>query len=417
MTQTINGIDHVLYLDPYTSTRWNVTNTHIDLYLSDPDILCGPAAIPATRRVGHGGLTKVASDPVWFINKANGKYQVPPVSNAAYGGTISIYANFSHDLANGSLMRYYWLSYAKAGTSTFTPIDTTLSDYRASIVTPPHNFPSPCAGAAASGPTAGMYEVRDREHYWLEEGLGGGGRTAFGTRPRPSWTKAPTSCAWKCSTRRATRCPPCNTRTTRATAPACRPPSHPSSPGTTTSAHGQQAADVRPDHPGQQRMRRDRLAAPQSAELPCDAEQENGRVNSWILEYVKGINLTRHTLGSATYNAGTSPVSVDVNGNAMVAGVTSTCAFALLLRAWSHVRGDLASTTTARRPTPSPSSAASAADPPVLTLANEARAGSPGAVRPAARPLSVAGSPCDKKKWCLLARQAPFSLLWAELSD
>ena len=63
-------------------------------------------------------------------------------------------------------------------------------------------------------------------------------------------------------------------------------------------------------------------------------------MNSWILEYVKGINLTRHTLGSATYNAGTSPVSVDVNGNAMVAGVTSTCAFALLLRAWSHVRGD-----------------------------------------------------------------------------
>ena len=42
VTATINGIDHVLYLDPYTSTRWNVTNTHIDLYLSDPDILCGP---------------------------------------------------------------------------------------------------------------------------------------------------------------------------------------------------------------------------------------------------------------------------------------------------------------------------------------------------------------------------------------
>ena len=80
------------------------------------------------------------------------------------------------------------------------------------------------------------------------------------------------------------------------------------------------------------------------------AEQENGRVHSWDLKYVKGIDPTRIALGSAEYPAGQSPVDVDVNGNVMlVEPVTpsnptgqlqSTCAFALLLNAWLHCRGD-----------------------------------------------------------------------------
>ena len=41
VTQTINGVDHVIYMDPYTSTRWNVTTAHINLTLDDPSIVCG----------------------------------------------------------------------------------------------------------------------------------------------------------------------------------------------------------------------------------------------------------------------------------------------------------------------------------------------------------------------------------------
>jgi hypothetical protein len=344
VTQTINGQDHVIYLDPYTSTRWNRTNAHIDLYLDDPDILCGPGCEPGDPLpAGTVALTKVASDPVWHINKANGKYQVPPVSNAAYGGTISIYANFSHDLQNGSPVRYYRLSYAKAGTTTFTAIDTPLSDYRASITVPPHNFHPHVLGPQPSGPTAGMYEVRDRQNYfWLEAGLGGGGRIGIWDTTKAELDEGAYILRLEMFDAAGN---PLTTVQYQDHAgdgsgnPPAVPPvvagrydirvyldNKPLEFGLTTPASNECGVIAWPP--------------PNPLNFHVDAEQENGRVNSWILEYVKGINPTRHTLGSATYNAGTSPVSVDVNGNAMVAGLTSTCAFALLLRAWSHVRGD-----------------------------------------------------------------------------
>lgn len=41
VTQVINGVTTVIYMDPYTSTRWNVTNTHIDLFLDNEEVVCG----------------------------------------------------------------------------------------------------------------------------------------------------------------------------------------------------------------------------------------------------------------------------------------------------------------------------------------------------------------------------------------
>jgi hypothetical protein len=73
-------------------------------------------------------------------------------------------------------------------------------------------------------------------------------------------------------------------------------------------------------------------------QIHVDADQENGRVHSWDLDYVKGVVPTRIDLDDDTYNAGVGSVNVDVDANALHAGLTTTCAFALILRAWAHVR-------------------------------------------------------------------------------
>jgi len=77
------------------------------------------------------------------------------------------------------------------------------------------------------------------------------------------------------------------------------------------------------------------------------ASQDNGRVHQWTLDYTKGTTAAGGTLGDVTYNAGLSPVNVMVAGGAMLADpstpsgyIESSCAFALRLRAWAHVRGN-----------------------------------------------------------------------------
>ena len=53
----------------------------------------------------------------------------------------------------------------------------------------------------------------------------------------------------------------------------------------------------------------------------------------------KGVNPAITVLASNTSNAGTlSPVSTTVSGAPLLAGLTSTCAFALKLYAWAHIR-------------------------------------------------------------------------------
>ena len=82
--------------------------------------------------------------------------------------------------------------------------------------------------------------------------------------------------------------------------------------------------------------------------LGVHGEQENNRIHSWNLYYVKGVNPTRIYLADAEYVAGTSPVNEIVNADALLhepvtpanpfGQLQSTCAFALILRFWSHVR-------------------------------------------------------------------------------
>lgn len=95
---------------------------------------------------------------------------------------------------------------------------------------------------------------------------------------------------------------------------------------------------------------------PWSSVPPLDfyvhAAQENGRVNSWSLQYTKGVNPTRLSFvgGSMSYASGIGLVNQPVNGNILLSEpvtvtnpngeLQSTCAFALILNAWLHVRGN-----------------------------------------------------------------------------
>ncbi len=86
VTQIIGGVETVIYLDPYTSTRWNVNNAHIDLYLDDPQVRCGDGCQPQPDGP-ITFLTLVGQDEVYKIDQVNGKF-----SNLAYGGGLSNWA-------------------------------------------------------------------------------------------------------------------------------------------------------------------------------------------------------------------------------------------------------------------------------------------------------------------------------------
>ena len=69
------------------------------------------------------------------------------------------------------------------------------------------------------------------------------------------------------------------------------------------------------------------------------ATQENSRLHSWALQYTKGVNPAVTVLASNSSSSGAlSPANPTVSGAPLLAGLTSTCAFALKLYAWAHIR-------------------------------------------------------------------------------
>jgi len=69
------------------------------------------------------------------------------------------------------------------------------------------------------------------------------------------------------------------------------------------------------------------------------ASQENGRLTSWALQYTKGVNPAVTVLASDSSNSGSlGSVSTPVSGAPLLVGLNSTCAFALKLYAWAHIR-------------------------------------------------------------------------------
>lgn len=340
VTQVINGVSTVIYMDPYTSTRWNATSTHIDLFLDNEAIVCGGCAdvpLPGTSRAS---LVQIGSDPVWQVDQADGMFKTPPFSNGAYGGSLYLRGNFTADLLTGSPRRYYRLFWAPLGTTDFTPIATPLSALRSA---PGGAFETYLLGPQPSGPLAGLYEVQDTAHWWLMPGVPGGSGMVIGL-----WDTSFETDQGGYTVRMEVYDEAGNKITTMQ-----------------FDDHGGNGTGVDPAPPPTRIGELDlnfhidnkpvtfELDTPAtnacgvipwspalSISLDVHAEQENGRVHSWSLDYVKGVDPTRHSLGDGAYNAGQSPVDETVNADVLLVGLTTTCAFALILGCTSHVRGN-----------------------------------------------------------------------------
>lgn len=337
VTQIINGVPTVIYLDPYTSTRWNVTNAHIDLYLDDPDIECGHGCAPQPEGTA-AFFTLVGLDEVYKINQATGRYSNlafgGSLHNWAYGGNLLLAGAFGAALTTGAPKRYYRLTYRKGG-DPFRPIRSPLADTRV-------NKLSFVSEQVALGPqivngVPDLYEIRNMsDYYWynpdklawwntedveLDEGLYmvrlevfnelGVKLTSADVDYRDGSVAPPGPLPAMLD-----RCDLLMLIDNQAPALALNVPK----------AGGQCGVVAWADVPG--------------LTIDITATQSNGRLYSWALTYVKGLLGVPGTLGAASNGAGLGPlpISLAVPAAPMTAGLTGTCAFALTLGAWPLVR-------------------------------------------------------------------------------
>jgi hypothetical protein len=336
VTQVINGVPTVIYMDPYTSTRWNATSTHIDLFLDNEEIVCGSGNCVDPLPGSPVFFTRIGDDEVYKINQFSGLYNEAPLANVAYGSSLLVYGQFGDNLTSGAQARYYRLSYAKEGSSEFTPVTANMEDTRvakSTLFSETHKL-----GPLTVNGVPALYEVRNfGDYYWYNPDWLG---TWYSWLAEPDTGKyilrlevfdqngAKLTTAMGVDYRDGTVAPP-----------AVLPP-----------MLDRCDLVILLDNKGPvvnltiPAVLNDCGVIPFSSVPPLDFQvnvlQENGRLHSWGLYYTKGVLPGVHYLaGPNTFNAGTAgPITPTVSGAAMLVGLTSTCAFALKLWATAHVR-------------------------------------------------------------------------------
>ena len=343
ITQVINGVSRVVYLDPYTSTRWNAAgNTHIDLYLDNEEVRCGQGCHPAPDGA-QVFFTRIGNDEVHQINQGTGLFADAAYSQMAYGSNLDVFAQFGDALASGAPKRYYRLSYARQGSTDaeFKFVDTDLKDTRVDKLafTSSDHFLGP---QAVNGTTT-LYEVRNRaDHYWYNPDRIGRWLTSSVEETTGTYVLRLelfdengghlNTASGQVDYRNGTVVPP-------AVLPSM-----------------DDHCDLVITLDNQLPVVQLEIAAatnlcgviPWSAGMSLDfrvsATQPSHRLHSWDLMYTKGIDADWLPVkplneGSASSNAGgLHVVNQTVGGGALVDGLSSTCAFALRLRAWAHIR-------------------------------------------------------------------------------
>jgi len=337
VTQVINGVSTVVYMDPYTSTRWNADNAHIDLYLDNEEVRCGQGCNP--RPEGSPVFfTRIGNDEVYQIQQTSGLYADSAVSQMAYGGNLRVHAVLGDALATGTPRRYYRLSYARQGSadSEFKFIDADLRDTRVDklTLTSSDHFLGP---QSVNGTTT-LYEVRNRDDfYWYNPDWVG----SWWTPPVEEDTATYVlrlelfdengvyldTASGQVDYRDGTVVPPALL------------------PAMTDHCDLVITLDNRPPEVnlGIPAVLNECGVIPWSPSLTLSFNagvlQENNRLHSWGLQYTKGVNPSVTVLAGASSPTGAlSPVNQTVSGAPLLAGLSSTCAFALKLYAWAHIR-------------------------------------------------------------------------------
>ncbi|MBK8814695.1 MAG: hypothetical protein IPN42_03940 [Methylococcaceae bacterium] len=322
-------------MDPYTSTRWDSNNAHIDLYLDNEEVRCGHGCHP-TLEGSPVFFTRIGNDEVYQINQSTGLYNDASVTNMAYGHNLQLFAQFGDALATGAPARYYRLSYKKQGSSDFKYIDANLTDTRvdkATLLATDHPL-----GPQTVGTTTTLYEVRNRSNfYWYNPDWIG------------NWWTPPVEEDTDTYILRLevfdengvylnTASGLVDYRDGSAMPPAVLPPMTDHCDLVITLDNKPAVVDL-----GIPAVLNECGVIPWTPELALNFNvsvvQEIGRLNSWALQSTKGVNPAITVLGSNSSNSGSlSPVSTVVNGAPLLTGLTTTCAFALKLSAWAHIR-------------------------------------------------------------------------------
>lgn len=339
VTQVINGVSTVIYLDPYTSTRWNVTNAHIDLFLDNEEVICGngncydpPPGTPVF-------FTRIGDDEVYKISQTTGLYNEAPLANVAYGSTLLVYGQFGDALTTGAPMRYYRLSHAKQGSSDFKFIDVDLNDTRVTK-TSPYVSQNHKLGPYTINGVPCLYEVRNfSDYYWYNPDWIGTWHSWLAEQDTDKYLLRLE--VFDQNGVKLTSATGADYRDGTVAPPAALPPMLDRCDLVITLDNKAPVVDL--TIPA---VLNECGVIPWASVPPLDFQvyvtQENNRIHQWGLYYTKGVNPTINYLAGAgpfTFNAGTAgPITPTVSGAALLTGLTSTCAFALKLWAKAHVR-------------------------------------------------------------------------------
>jgi len=336
VTQVIDGVPTVIYLDPYTSTRWNVNNAHIDLYLDDEDVVCGPGCSPQPEGTTTF-LTRIGNDYVYNIDQAAGTYHGGGYSNVAYGYGLYVQAVMGTGLTEAADPYYYRLSIGPGKGATagpFKPITSSLADTRVSKAT--LSSESHALGPQVVNGQPALYEVRNtKDYYWYWPDLIGYWFTPTDVPDEGLYTvrlevfdkNGVKLTSAFVDYRDGTVAPP-------AILPAM----------TDSCNLVLQIDNVAPTLTLDVPKATTDCGVVKFTDVPFDiktsATQANGRLHWWRLNYIKGLSASEITMDYESSAAGLSPLPRNrTNSSApFTDGLTTTCAFALVMDAWSHIR-------------------------------------------------------------------------------
>jgi hypothetical protein len=336
VTQTINGVDHVVYVDPYTNTRWNAGNAHIDVAIDNPDVICGGGCGDILEGTNAAAILQVATDPLWNVDANTGKHHTPSEDNAAYTGFFTFKGAFTDDLRSGA-QKYYLVSYRKFGTMNWIPIQTPLNVYRALPLQP---FTSYFIGPQPSGPTQGLYEIQDTVHWWINPGPGGAQDALV------QWDSALVEADEGRYEVKFEVYDGTGTLINTVVFPNHVGDGSGVDPNPVPNTVGEQVFSVFLDNKDFDFS----LASNANAcgvipfgstlDFTVNASQENGRIRAWDLNFAKGMTGVAQDLDSNSYPNGIALVNQAVSGAPLLVGLTGTCAFALTLHVWPHLIND-----------------------------------------------------------------------------
>jgi hypothetical protein len=343
VTQIIDGVETVIYMDPYTSTRWNVNTAHIDLFLDDEEVRCGAGCTDIPEGASTF-FTLVGHDEVYRIDQTTGTYSQGAYANWAYGGKLLICALFGDALSSGTPKRYYRLSYKKGlanpsdpdDNSGFKPITETLRDTRVDKTTLDSESVLVGPQPAVNG-VHNLYEIRNADDYYWYNPDKIGWFMSEGTEPDSGLytlrlevfdENGNKLTSTDVDYRDGTDAPPgpLPAMANRCDLVILIDNKYPELALTVPGASG--TCGVVP------------FVAVPGLTVDINVDQAHGRLQTWSLSWVKGISGGYGILDSDFSNAGIAPLPVNTSVPAapMTAGLTGTCAFSLTLGAWPLVR-------------------------------------------------------------------------------